>query len=382
MSKKKRKIRAQFRKKHETRKRTRDLTRRRERAGDEPEEDEFARDERVSGKGALTRKRTVVGTETSGDESGLSVELDVDREACREGRVLSVHGVASMVRAEDGTLYRCATRGLLKSLSTDQRNVVTVGDMVWFRPGDDKGGTREGVIERVEPRRGVLSRTSRGRQHVIAANVDQLLIVSSAAEPEVKPHLIDRMLVTAEKAGTAPIICLNKIDLVDVADLQPLIGVYGQMGYQVLLLSATTGFGVERLREIVQGKQSVLSGQSGVGKSSLINALDPNFQLPVRTVSSESQKGRHATSIAQLIPLPFGGYLVDTPGIRQFQLWDVIPAEVGGFFRDLRPYESHCRFPDCTHIHEEGCAVKDATADGKLDLRRYESYCHLVQGDR
>ncbi|MFW6168954.1 MAG: ribosome small subunit-dependent GTPase A [Planctomycetota bacterium] len=381
MSKKKRKIRAQFRKKHETRKRNRDVMHPRGRDEDEQQEN-LAQSERVSGKGALTRKRTVVGTEITADDAGLSVDLDIDPESCLEGRVLSVHGVASMVRARDGTVYRCATRGLLKSLSTDQRNVVAVGDMVWFRPTNQAEGSREGIIERVEPRRGVLSRTSRGRRHIIAANVDQIVVVSSAAEPAVKPHLIDRMLVTAEKAGINPIICINKIDLVNVADLQPLIGVYGQMGYQVLLLSASTGFGVDRLREIVHGKQSVLAGQSGVGKSSLLNAMDPKRQLPVRSVSAESQKGRHTTSIAQLIPLHFGGYLVDTPGIRQFQLWDVIPAEVAGFFRDLRPYESRCRFPDCTHIHEDGCAVKDATADGKLDIRRYESYYHLVQGDR
>lgn len=382
MSKKKnkRKIRAEFRKKHETRQRKRDLTRQYRREDDDRDE-QLDRGERVSGKGSLTRKRTIMGAEATPDDAGLSVNLDIDTDVCQRGRVLSLHGLSNVVRADDGTIYRCATRGLLKSLSTDQRNVVAVGDVVWFRPSSEVGERREGMIERVEPRRGVLSRTSRGRRHVIVTNVDQLLIISSAAEPALKPHLIDRMLVTAEKAGITPIICINKIDLVDPVDLQPLIGVYGQMGYQVLLLSATTGFGRERLRRVVRDQQSVLSGQSGVGKSSLLNAIDPNLQLPVRSVSEESQKGRHTTSIAQLIPLECGGYVVDTPGIRQFQLWDVVPAEVAGFFRDLRPYESHCRFPDCTHIHEEGCAIKDATADGKIDVRRYESYCHMVAGD-
>jgi ribosome biogenesis GTPase len=293
-----------------------------------------------------------------------------------------VHGLSNLVRADDGTTYRCATRGLLKSLSTNLRHVVAAGDVVWFRPTNVTEDAREGLIERVEPRRGVLSRTSRGRQHVIVANVDQLLIITSAAEPTIKPHLIDRMLVTAEKAGIPPIICINKIDLIDPVDLQPLVGVYGQMGYQVVLVSAKTGAGIDRLRAFIHNKESVLAGQSGVGKSSLLNVVEPNLQLRVRTVSEESQKGRHTTTTAQLLPLERGGYVVDTPGIRQFQLWDVIPEEVAGYFRDLRPYVSHCRFPDCTHMHEEGCAVKDAAADGHLDVRRYESYCHMLSGDQ
>ncbi len=337
----------------------------------------MAHSERVSGKGSLTRKRTIMGSEATSDDAGLSVELHVDTTVCLPGRVLVVHGLASVVRASNGTIFRCATRGLLKSLSTDQRHVVTAGDLVWFRPISPQ----EGLIERIEPRRGVLCRTSRGRQHVIVANVDQILIVTSAAEPMIKPHLIDRMLVTAEKSRIKPVICINKIDLIDPVDLQPLIGVYGQMGYPVVLMSATTGWGMDRLRRIVQDKESVLAGQSGVGKSSLLNAIEPNLHLRVQTVSTESQKGRHTTTTAQLLPLANGGFVVDTPGIRQFQLWDVISEEVAGFFRDLRPYVSHCRFPDCTHVHEDGCAVKDAAADGKLDVRRYESYCHMACGD-
>ncbi len=380
MGKKKRKIRTQFRKKHDTRTRERDFTRQFNR-DETDEQDELASSERVSGKGSLTRKRTVLGTATTSDDTGQSVDLDIDMDVCQRGRVLSVHGLGNLVRNRDGLIYRCAMRGLLKSLSTDQRHVVAAGDLVWFRPTSELDDRREGIIERVEPRRGVLSRTSRGRQHVIVANVDQLLIVTSAAEPIIKPHLIDRMLVTAEKAGIPPIICINKIDLIDPVDLQPLIGVYGQMGYRVLLLSATTKFGTDRLRAIIRDKESVLAGQSGVGKSSLLNTIEPGLELRVRTVSADSQKGRHTTTTSRLIPLECGGYVVDTPGIRQFQLWDIIAEEVAGYFRDLRPYVSHCRFPDCTHIHEDGCAVKDAAADGKLDVRRYESYCHMFRGD-
>jgi len=374
--KKQRKIRTEFRKHHNTRARGGDITRQYARE-DLDRQEQLPQSERVSGKGDLTRKRTISGAEAAHPDSGFDVQLDVDPTVSRPGRVLIVHGLLSTVEDEQGRLYRCAMRRLLKSLSTEQRHVVAAGDRVWFRPTEQG----EGFIERIEPRHGVLSRASRGRQQVIVANVDQLLIVGSAAEPKLKPHLIDRMLVTAEKARIRPVICINKTDLVDPADLQPLIGVYGQMGYQVLTLSAATGFGVERLRRALANQQSVVAGQSGVGKSSLLNAIEPQLQLRVRTVSDETQKGRHTTTTAQLIPLQMGGYVVDTPGIRQFQLWDVIPEEVAGFFRDLRPFVSHCRYPDCTHTHEEGCAVKDAAADGRLDVRRYESYCQLALGD-
>lgn len=373
---KKKKIRAQFRKKYESRTRQGDLTR--DFREHQFEDEETVQSERVSGKGELTRKRTVIGAEVDGDETGgLSVHLEVDESVSQVGRVLAVHGVSSVVRTEDGQIYRCATRRLLKTLSTDQRHVVAAGDRVRFRAEPNN----EGIIERIEPRHGIISRTSRGRQHVIVANVDLLLIVTSAAEPHLKPNLIDRLLVTAEKAEIKPVICVNKVDLVDPADLQPLVGVYGQMGYEVLLLSALTGFGAERLARRVIGRDSVLTGQSGVGKSSLLNTIEPDLDLRVRAVSAETQKGRHTTTTAQLIPLSKGGYVVDTPGIRQFQLWDVIPEEVAGYYRDVRPYVSRCRFPDCTHTHEADCAVKDAVADGRLDARRYESYCHLFAGD-
>jgi len=376
---KKKKVRADFRKNRGSRTRPTDWTRQFERHGFE--EEAPLREERVSGKGELTRRRTVTGDETDrGDEPGFQVQLDVDERVCRRGRVLGVHGLISTVRDDEGQLHQCATRRLLKTLSTDQRHVVVAGDRVLFRPVSSTD-VNEGIIERVEPRRGSLCRTSRGRQHVIVTNVDQVLIVASAAQPRLKPNLIDRLLVTAEKSGVRPVVCINKVDLIEPASLEPLVGVYSQMGYQVLLLSAKTGFGIARLPRLLQDRESVVVGQSGVGKSSLLNAVDESLHLRVETVSRETEKGRHTTSTAELLPLAFGGYVVDTPGIRQFQLWDVIPEEVAGFYRDLRPYVSHCKFPDCTHTHEADCAVKDAVADGRLDERRYESYCGLFLGE-
>jgi ribosome biogenesis GTPase len=214
---------------------------------------------------------------------------------------------------------------------------------------------------------------------VLVANVDQFIVVASAAEPRLKPHLVDRYLVTAEKNGIEPIICINKVDLIDPAELQPLVGVYSQMGYRVLLVSAEQGWGIDTLRDMLRGRQSAFTGQSGVGKSSLLNAVEPGLELRVRTVSEESEKGRHTTTTAEMIPLSGGGFVFDTPGIRQFQLWDVIPQEVAGYFRELRPYVSKCRYPNCTHTHEEPCAVKDAVADGYIDTRRYESYLAMLE---
>lgn len=374
-AKKKQKVRAQFRKNRAERARSDEWTRKFRSEGAEGSED-AVQAERISGKGELNRRRTVLVEATEAADG--STQLEVDAAVVKLGRVLAVQGLLSTVQsAEDGSIVMCATRRLLKTMSTDERHVVAAGDFVMFRPVS----AEEGIIERVEPRRSVLSRATRRRQHILVANADQLLIVGSAAEPYLKPNLIDRFLISAHQTGLRPLICINKIDLVDPASLAPLIGTYSQMGYRVLLLSATTGFGIDRLRHELAGRASVIAGQSGVGKSSLLNAVDSNLVLRTGAVSSETQKGKHTTTTARLWPLSSGGYVVDTPGIRQFQLWDVIPAEVAGYFRDLRPYINHCRFPNCTHTHESNCAVKNAVADGWLDLRRYESYCQLFAGE-
>ena len=371
---KKRKVRAEFRKNRSKRSRTSDLTRQYKDHGFE--RDETVGSERVSGKGSLTRKRTIVVSESS-EPGDNELRPDVDVSQCRVGTVLSVGGLRNPVRTDDGQIFQCATRRLLKTLSTDQRNVVAAGDRVFFRPADD----REGIIERVEDRHGVLCRTSRGRRHVIVANVDLLLIVGSVSEPGLKPNLIDRLLVTAEQAGIDPVVCLNKIDLIDPDDLQPLVGVYGQLGYKVLQLSVVDNAGIDRLRQLIRGRRSVVVGQSGVGKSSLLNAIEPGLQLKISPVSMENEKGRHTTTAARLIPLESGGYMVDTPGIRQFQLWDVIPEELVGLFPDLRPLASQCHYANCTHVHEQDCVVKDAVAEGRLDARRYESYCQMLASE-
>ncbi len=375
MAKRKRKLRADFRKNRNVRTRQNDLTRSFDADSQSVEDAESSQS--VTGKGELTRKRTLAGAELAEGDGGAVLLPAIDPAICNQGRVLRVQGLVSIVQEDSGIVRQCATRRLLKTLSTDQRHVVAAGDIVWVRPE----GESEGIIERVEPRRGILCRTSRGRQHVLVTNVDQVLIVASAAEPRLKPNLIDRYLITAEKAGIRPILCINKNDLVDAAHLQPIVGVYSQLGYQVLLLSADQGWGVDAMRALLRNRQTAVTGQSGVGKSSLLNAIEPGLELRVQSVSGDSQKGRHTTTTSELIPISGGGFVVDTPGIRQFQLWDVIPEEVAGYFRELRPYVSHCRYPDCTHTHEEPCAVKDAVADGYIDVRRFESYLQIHAGD-
>lgn len=374
-NKKRRKLRTDFRKKHQDRVRQSDLTRQ-FRSGDDANLADAVQGERLTGKGELTRKRTVIGSESDPqDSAGLNVQFDRDDQQLIAGRVTSVHGLKSRVLGDDGRRYECAVRQVLKSLSTDQRNVVVAGDRVQLR-ADSSG---DGMIERIEPRHGLISRNSRGRQHVIVANVDYLVIIASAAQPGLKPGLIDRFLLTAEQCGIQPVIVINKIDLADPAPLQPILGTYASLGYHVLVTSAETGQNVEYLRAMLHGQQTALAGQSGVGKSSLLNRVEPGLGLAVAEVSRDNEKGRHTTTAAKLIPVHGGGAVFDTPGIRQFQLWDIAAHEVAGLMPDFRPYVSHCRYPDCLHLSEDECAVKEAVADARIDARRYDAYCHLLE---
>ena len=364
--------------------------------------------ERVRAKGNLSRHRTIM------QENATGTAMPAAEAGTVAGRVLRVHGLYSFVELADGQVVRCTVRRLLKSLSTDERSVVTTGDLVQVRveaptpqppprPGegepetdnplrDGEGGERsspgevfsvaipEGVIERVEPRRGVLTRGSRRREHVIVANVDQLVIVLSLVQPDLKPNLIDRYLALAEKGELAPILCLNKADLADPVELQSLVGAYSQLGVPTLLTSARTGVGIPRLRELLGGRATVFSGQSGVGKSSLLNAIQPDLALRVKEVSENTQKGQHTTTNSSLIRLATGGWVADTPGVRQLQLWDTAAAEVWEHFRDFRPFAPACGFPDCSHTHEGNCAVRAAVARKLIAERRYQSYLGLFHG--
>jgi ribosome biogenesis GTPase len=383
----KKKIRVSFRKNKQTRARKGDWTRLYQELGEDA--DMEPQWETVRAKGELSRRRTIVVAEGATQESpeGATpfVQAPPESGTWTQGRVLQVTGPTALVEAEDGHVYVCAISGVLRSVAIEERSPVVAGDLVGVRLVEEAisgPGIHEpqGMIERVEPRRTQLTRAYRGKEHVVVANVDQVVVVVTPAEPPLKLNLLDRYLVAAGQGKLDAVICLNKVDLVEPEEYQAILGLYAQLGYQAVATSLTTGYGLERLKLLLRGKISVLAGQSGVGKSSLINAFEPGLKLATREVSKATGHGRHTTTTVRLYRWSFGGWVVDTPGIRQFNLWNVPPEAIEGYYVEFRPYVPYCKFHSCTHTHEDGCAVKSAVARGEIDAGRYQRYCNLFYG--
>lgn len=297
-----------------------------------------------------------------------------------EGRIIAMHAAQYRVDTERGRLL-CRLRGVLKKFDSSVSNLVAVGDRVALRPLPDS----EGLIERVHRRSSVLSRADSrggGRKRVIVANVEQLIIVSSVIDPTFKPGLLDRYLIAAIKGELIPLIVVNKIDLAgDDARgiLRDVLADFEVLNVRTLLVSAETGEGIEELKATLKNASSVLAGQSGVGKSSLLNAVEPDWALRVGNVSRFTGKGSHTTTHAQMLPLSFGGYVVDTPGIRSFSIWDLAPEELGEYFPEFDAWALQCRFSSCSHTHEKDCAVRDAVDAGTLSQRRYDGYVRMFE---
>jgi len=285
--------------------------------------------------------------------------------------------------------FVCRVRGRLKQERRDT-DLVAVGDRVCISLAEDGGGMieeiaeRERALARLAPlsggrgsrrwdRDGYLSE----REHVIVANPDQAIFVFSCAEPAPRLRMLDRLLVGTEIQHISAVVCANKIDLVGRRQAQALFGIYHKIGYPVLYTSATVGEGVDELHDTLRGKLSAFVGPSGVGKTSLLNAIQPGLGLRVREVSQATRKGRHTTVAPQLVPLDVGGWVADTPGIRALALFDVDPEELDAYFPDIAPLVAHCRFSDCTHTVEPGCAVVRAVEEGQVSRHRYESYARL-----
>ena len=295
------------------------------------------------------------------------------------GRIVRSQSGFFNVQTENGT-FTCHLRGRLKQ-GKHVGDIAAVGDRVQVTCMPD--GT--GSIEAVEPRRSSLVRLDPRPQgvyqQVILANPDQAVFVFACARPDPRLRMLDRFLVIAEKQRLPAVIVANKIDLVGLEQAEQMFGFYPPIGYPVIYTCAKTGQGVEELRERLTWKVSALAGPSGVGKSSLLNAVQPGLGLAVREVSSAVNKGRHTTSVRQLFPLEGGGYVADTPGLRSLALWDTEPEELDGYFPELASLVSACQFNDCSHKTEPGCAVRAAVQDGRVHPQRFDSYLRLRAGE-
>lgn len=304
-----------------------------------------------------------------------------------DGLVVKEQSGFYWVEATNGMTYTCRLRGRLKE-EAQASDIAAIGDRVTITTVIEDGTDIEtGIIEAIAPRKNALSRAVRTsgkrgagqaeREHVIIANADQALFVFAASQPTPNLRMLDRMLVACEKSAISQLtVVVNKVDLEDPSLIESRFAPYREMGYRILQTSAMTNTGVDELRALLKDHISVFTGPSGVGKTSLLNCIQPGLGRAVRAVGS-TDEGTHTTRDSVLIKLDEGGYLADTPGIRTISLWDVEPDELDGYFVDIAPYVDQCRFRDCTHTNEPGCAVIQAVKDGKITRSRYDNFRHL-----
>ena len=332
--------------------------------------------ERIMPRGERERRQALMAAALETLEEATSTDEPTASTPDRaEQRGVVVEVSSSLCRVDvDGRSLVCGIRGSLSAEDSGFTNVVAVGDEVIV----SEDGSDRGVVEAVLPRRTVLARPDvfyGHLQQVIAANVDQVLIVASWLEPNLWPELIDRYLITAERNELSPVICVNKVDLAeDVAACRAALRPYLDLGYRVLFSSVVTGEGVSELRRTLREKTTVLAGLSGVGKSSLLAAVQPDLQLRTGEISDYSRQGRHTTTQVSLLRLETGGAVVDTPGIREFGLSGLRRAELASFYPEIATVQGGCRFSNCSHTHEPDCAVRAAVEEGPVSATRYHNY--------
>ena len=291
------------------------------------------------------------------------------------GRVIKSHGSRYIVLTAEGS-FDCALRGKFRQSQKKEVNPVAVGDRVTITIEEAPYGS----IEVIEERTNKLSRPDVMRpewEQVLVANCDQLVVVTAVMQPKFKYGAIDRFLLIAEKSGLDAAVVLNKVDLAAPESYARAIEVYRLAGYATVATSAVDGHGIEDLRKLVQLKTSIFAGHSGVGKSSLLNALEPGLGIRTRSVSTSTDRGTHTTTYVELHPLTFGGFIADMPGVRAIGLWDVQPENLPTLYREFRPYHGTCRFHNCLHIGEPNCAVRAAVDEGKIAPERYDGYMRI-----
>ncbi len=302
-----------------------------------------------------------------------------------DGRVLRAESGRFLV--DDGDqVVPCSLRGRIRKERKRQVRNVVVGDRVLIRlTGPLPNPESEGVIEELLPRTSQLSRATAGggrREQVLMANLDRVFVVMSTREPDFNPRLLDRFLVAIGHQELEAAICLNKCDLAGPAERVAMVTSYRAAGYSILMTSALTGEGLARLGEEMRGRSSFFLGPSGSGKSSLLERIQPGLEIATRSVSQATGKGRHTTSYTELHSLDGGGYVADSPGVREFGLWGIDEHALAACFPEFRPHLGACRYPNCTHSHEPDCALKAAVEERAVDERRFESYLRILESIR
>lgn len=296
-----------------------------------------------------------------------------------KGTVIKSTGSWLTTKAEDGDIYNCRIKGKFRIQGIKSTNPVAVGDHVEFELEEDSSGTIHTLLDRKNYIIRKATKLSK-QTHIIAANMDQAAIIVSVANPRTPLGFIDRFLATAEAYQIPSIVIFNKIDLCDAAlteELDYLKAVYESLGYTCVMTSAITNVGLKECKKLFKDKITLISGQSGVGKSSLINAIEPTFDLQTSEVSDANEKGRHTTTFAEMFDFSFGGSIIDTPGIRSFGVVDFDKYQLPHYFREFFEIGKNCKFSDCLHINEPGCAVKTAIENGEIAESRYTSYWNL-----
>ncbi len=279
-----------------------------------------------------------------------------------------------------GVRLQCRIRGKLRLKGIRSTNPVVVGDRVMCVT-DEQGNH---LIVAIEPRRNYVIRRASNlskESHIIAANIDRALLMVTLRQPETALEFVDRFLVTCEAYKIPVVILLSKADLQDAGAIEAFRTIYEPIGYRVVTVSTTTDEGIETVRELLAGATTLLSGNSGVGKSTLVQRIDPSLDIRTGEISDSHHKGRHTTTFSTMYPLGDGGYLIDTPGIKGFGLIDIDEAELWHYFPEMMAYGRDCRFYNCTHTHEPGCAVVAAIEEGKIAFQRYESYLKMLDDD-